>query len=51
VSGREELREPPSDPIWMETEEIGLSDAWMRVFIAAFVLALALIIALGLALS
>jgi hypothetical protein len=45
-----ELRPPPADQIWMETEEIGLGDGWLWSFIAGFVVMLTLAIVLPLVL-
>jgi hypothetical protein len=46
-----ELRPPPSDQIWMETEQIGVSERWVWLFIAAFGLAMSLVIVLPLVLT
>ena len=46
-----ELRPPPDDQIWMETEEIGLSDGWVRAIIVILALMFVLAIVLPLALT
>ena len=51
MSEREELREPPSDQTWMETEQIGVGYGLVWVLIAAFALALTLAVVLPLVLS
>jgi hypothetical protein len=47
----EEFREPPSDQIWMETEQIGVGYGFIAWCVLAFALLIALVVVLPLVLS